>query len=68
MSLKLLAGSANLALAQAIAINLGAQLVQRILDRFPDGELHLELQESVRGCELRTAQRWNHRESDQGSA
>lgn len=52
MGLKLLAGSANLALAQEIAINLGEQVVQRILERFPDGELHIELQESVRGHEV----------------
>ena len=52
MGLKLLAGSANLALAQKIALNLGGQLVQRILERFPDGELHIELQESVRGHEV----------------
>jgi ribose-phosphate pyrophosphokinase len=52
MGLKILAGSANLALAQEIATNLGAQLIQRILERFPDGELHIELQESVRGHEV----------------
>jgi ribose-phosphate pyrophosphokinase len=52
MGLKLLAGSANLSLAQEIATYLGAELVQRILERFPDGELHIELQESVRGHEV----------------
>jgi ribose-phosphate pyrophosphokinase len=52
MSLKILAGSANLALAQKIATKLGGQLAQRILERFPDGELHIEIQESVRGHDV----------------
>ena len=52
MSLKILAGSANLALAQKIGTKLGGQLAQRILERFPDGELHIELQESVRGHDI----------------
>jgi ribose-phosphate pyrophosphokinase len=52
MSLKILAGSANLALAQKIATKLGGQLAQRVLERFPDGELHIELQESVRGHDV----------------
>ena len=52
MSLKILAGSANLSLAEKIARNLNLQLVQRVLERFPDGELHIELQESVRGHEV----------------
>jgi ribose-phosphate pyrophosphokinase len=52
MSLKILAGSANLALAQKIATKLGVQLAQRVLERFPDGELHIELQESVRGQDV----------------
>jgi ribose-phosphate pyrophosphokinase len=49
MSLKILAGSANLSLAENIASNVNVKLVQRVLERFPDGELHIELQESVRG-------------------
>jgi ribose-phosphate pyrophosphokinase len=52
MSLKILAGSANLALAQKIGTKLGGQLAQRVLERFPDGELHIELQESVRGHDV----------------
>ncbi len=49
MSLKILAGSANLSLAENIARNVNVKLVRRVLERFPDGELHIELQESVRG-------------------
>jgi ribose-phosphate pyrophosphokinase len=50
MSLK--TGSANPALAENVSEKLGAQLAQRILERFPDGELHIELQESVRGHDV----------------
>ena len=52
MSLKILAGSANLSLAENIARNVNGKLVQRVLERFPDGELHIELQESVRGHDV----------------
>jgi ribose-phosphate pyrophosphokinase len=52
MSLKIVAGSANLGLAQQIAAKVEGQLTQRILERFPDGELHIELQESVRGQDV----------------
>jgi ribose-phosphate pyrophosphokinase len=44
----LLSGSANAALAGAIAARLGTPLATRVLERFPDGELHVELRESVR--------------------
>jgi ribose-phosphate pyrophosphokinase len=56
MSLKILTGCANLPLAQDIAGKLGVPLVQRILERFPDGELHIELQESVRGHDVYVVQ------------
>jgi ribose-phosphate pyrophosphokinase len=52
MSLKILAGSGNPALAESISGKLGVKLTQRILERFPDGELHIELEESVRGQEV----------------
>lgn len=52
MSLKILAGSANISLAENVARQIRLQLSQRILERFPDGELHIELQESVRGHEV----------------
>ena len=52
MTLKILSGSANGTLAENVAGKLGAQVVRRILDRFPDGELHIELQESVRGDDV----------------
>lgn len=52
MSLKILSGSANLALAENVAAKLGTPLARRIVERFPDGELHIELQESVRGDDV----------------
>jgi ribose-phosphate pyrophosphokinase len=52
MSLEILSGSANYGLAEKIAKNLGVELAPRILERFPDGELHIEVQRSVRGCDV----------------
>lgn len=52
MSLKILSGSANLPLAESIAKKLGVQLARLILERFPDGELHVDVQESVRGYDV----------------
>ena len=52
MTLKILAGSANCSLAENVSKEMGVELVQRILQRFPDGELHIELEESVRGDEV----------------
>jgi ribose-phosphate pyrophosphokinase len=45
----LFSGSANGPLAQAIAGRLGTHLAACLLERFPDGELHVEIRESVRG-------------------
>ncbi len=47
-----LAGSANPALADAIADKLGVRVGRCILQRFPDTELHVEIQDSVRGCDV----------------
>ncbi len=46
------AGSANLPLAAAVAERMGLTLGSRALTRFPDSELHIELQESVRGHDV----------------
>jgi ribose-phosphate pyrophosphokinase len=45
----LLSGSANPALAGKVAEQLGTRLAACVLERFPDGELHVEIRESVRG-------------------
>src|SRR5512134_2321977 len=45
----LLAGTAHPVLATDVARRLGTPLAACVLERFPDGELHVELRESVRG-------------------
>jgi len=52
MTLKILSGSANCPLAQKVATSLGVDLVPLILERFPDGELHVDVQQSVRGGDV----------------
>ena len=52
MSLRILSGSANPTLAEQIAGKLDIKLTARTLERFPDGELHIEIQESVRGHDV----------------
>ncbi|HXG52822.1 MAG TPA: ribose-phosphate pyrophosphokinase [candidate division Zixibacteria bacterium] len=52
MSLKVLSGSSHPKLAERVAAALGLEPVRRVLERFPDSELHLELQESVRGDDV----------------
>lgn len=52
MNLEIISGSANPALAEKVAKILGAGLAQRILARFPDGELHIQIEQSVRGCDV----------------
>ena len=49
MSVEILLGSANRPLTESIARKLGVQLTPVALERFPDSELHVEVQESVRG-------------------
>ena len=48
----LIAGSANPALAEGIARQLGLCLASALVERFPDHELHVELQESPREREV----------------
>lgn len=47
----LLSGDANVPLAAAIADRLGITLAPRLLERFPDGEVHIEIQADVRGAD-----------------
>ncbi|MGO9061529.1 MAG: ribose-phosphate diphosphokinase [Candidatus Binataceae bacterium] len=51
MNLIVLAGSGNPSLADAIAERLGSAACRSVLGRFPDSELHVEIDESVRGCD-----------------
>lgn len=50
--LKLFSGSANIALAQEIARYLGIDLGPMVRKRFADGELYVQIQESIRGCDV----------------
>ncbi|NCJ06598.1 ribose-phosphate pyrophosphokinase [Synechococcales cyanobacterium C] len=50
--LKLFAGSANLPLAQEVARYLGADLGPMVRKRFADGEIYVQIQESIRGCDV----------------
>ncbi|HTO87539.1 MAG TPA: ribose-phosphate pyrophosphokinase [Thermoanaerobaculia bacterium] len=45
-------GSAHPALAQAVAKEIGLELGKLQIDRFPDGEIHVSLLQSVRGCDV----------------
>ncbi|KAF2308787.1 hypothetical protein GH714_017996 [Hevea brasiliensis] len=50
--LKLFSGSANPALSQDIAWYMGLELGKINIKRFADGEIYVQLQESVRGCDV----------------
>lgn len=52
MELTIFAGSANVPLAETVAAKLRFPLGNHEVHRFPDGELHVEIQESVRGHEV----------------
>lgn len=54
--LRLLAGSANLPLAREVARYLGIDLGPMIRKEFADGELYIQIQESVRGCDVHLIQ------------
>jgi ribose-phosphate pyrophosphokinase len=48
----IVAGSANIALADAIAEKLGIGICRAVLNRFPDSELHTEIEDTVRGGDV----------------
>lgn len=50
--LRLLTGSANAPLAQEIARYLGLDVAPMVRKRFADGELYVQIQESIRGCDV----------------
>jgi ribose-phosphate pyrophosphokinase len=52
MGLMLFAGSANQGLSRRVADLLGVALGDRLLERFADGELHVEIRDSVRGGDV----------------
>ncbi|KAG6523029.1 hypothetical protein ZIOFF_020186 [Zingiber officinale] len=50
--LRIFSGTANPSLSQEIASYLGLQLGKINIKRFADGEIYVQLQESVRGCDV----------------
>ena len=50
--LRLFSGSANVALSREVAGYLGIDLGPMIRKRFADGELYVQIQESIRGCDV----------------
>ncbi len=50
--LRLFSGSANLALAHEVSRYLGIDLGPMVRKRFADGELYIQIQESIRGCDV----------------
>ena len=50
--LKLFSGSANVALSREVARYLGIDLGPMVRKRFADGELYIQIQESIRGCDV----------------
>jgi ribose-phosphate pyrophosphokinase len=52
MKLAIIAGSANVPLAKSISAELGVHPHDRVVHRFADGELHVDIQESVRGHDV----------------
>jgi ribose-phosphate pyrophosphokinase len=50
--LKLVTGTANVELAQKIAKYIGVPLVKAVVDRFPDGEVQVQIDENIRGSDI----------------
>lgn len=51
-TLTIVSGSGNRPLAESIAQRLALGLCRTVVTRFPDSELHVELGDSVRGCDV----------------
>ncbi len=50
--LRLFSGSANVPLSQEVSRYLGIDLGPMVRKRFADGELYIQIQESIRGCDV----------------
>ncbi|MBS3786755.1 ribose-phosphate pyrophosphokinase [Candidatus Bipolaricaulota bacterium] len=50
--LKIIAGNSNPELAQEIVSSLSKELTEASVDKFPDGEIHVHVQETVRGASV----------------
>jgi ribose-phosphate pyrophosphokinase len=56
MSFHVFSGTANVALAAAVAARLGVRLGDRLLEHFPDGEMQVQVRENVRGDDVYVVQ------------
>jgi len=52
MELAILGGTSGSRLAEAVGYRLGVPLTRRLVERFPDGEIHVQLLDTVRGADL----------------
>ncbi|SMF05378.1 ribose-phosphate diphosphokinase [Desulfovibrio gilichinskyi] len=50
--LKIISGSANPSLSEAICDHLGSRLTPCLREMFSDGEIRIEIQDNVRGCDV----------------
>lgn len=55
-SLKVLSLNSNRALAEEIAAHIGTTLGESTVSTFSDGEIHINLEESIRGCDVYVVQ------------
>lgn len=62
--LRLFSGSANVTLTQEVANYLGMRLGPMVRKRFADGELYIQIQESIRGCDVYLVQPTCHPVND----
>jgi ribose-phosphate pyrophosphokinase len=62
--IKLFAGTANVPLSKSIAAELGIELSRADIRRFSDGEIFVEIQESVRGIDCFVIQPTSHPVND----
>lgn len=62
--LKLFSGSANVALSREVARYLGIDLGPMVRKRFADSELYVQIQESIRGCDVYLVQPTCHPVND----
>jgi ribose-phosphate pyrophosphokinase len=52
MELRLIAGTSNIPLAEGISMHLGIPLTKRIINRFMDKEIYVQISENVRGDDV----------------
>jgi ribose-phosphate pyrophosphokinase len=62
--LSLFSGSANISLAQEVACYLGMNIGPMVRKKFADGELYVQIQESIRGCDVYLIQPCSHPVND----